>query len=285
MGGRRHEQASIASNHEKDVANFRENGAICVRNVFDSEWCERMNAAVERLLLNPGKRAREATKAGDPGRFHMNSFMWRWDQDFREFALHSPLPELGASLLDADRVSLFYDQAFIKEAGTRSPTDWHQDLPFWPAAGNDIISLWVALTPVTVEGSGVEYVAGSHKWGKFYRAVTPDKDAKFSDDRLEECPDFSQLKGDPQYRFLSWQCDAGDVICHHPLAVHGASGNASSNRRAAISVRYAGKDARWDPRSNVMKIEGEPENKLRAGDPLVFDGVFPIAWERESAQV
>ena len=112
---------------EKDVANFRENGAICVRNVFDSEWCERMNAAVERLLLNPGKRAREATKAGDPGRFHMNSFMWRWDQDFREFALHSPLPELGASLLDADRVSLFYDQAFIKEAGTRSPTDWHQD--------------------------------------------------------------------------------------------------------------------------------------------------------------
>ena len=167
---------------------------ICIRNVLDREWCERMNAAVERLLLNPGKRAREATKAGDPGRFHMNVFMWRWDPDFREFALDSPLPELGAALLGADRVSLFYDQAFIKEPGTRSATDWHQDLPFWPALGNDIVSLWVALTPVTVEGSGVEYVAGSHKWGKFYRAVTPDKDAKFSNAELEECPDFSQLK-------------------------------------------------------------------------------------------
>jgi hypothetical protein len=42
---------------------------------------------------------------------------------------------------------------------------------------------------------------------------------------------------------------------------------------------------RWDPRANVMKIEGEPENTLRAGDPLVLDGVFPIAWERERAQV
>jgi ectoine hydroxylase-related dioxygenase (phytanoyl-CoA dioxygenase family) len=135
---------------------------FCVRNVLDGEWCERMNVAVERLLLNPGKRAREATKAGDPGRFHMNVFMWRWDPDFRELALHSPLPELGATLLGADRVSLFYDQAFIKESGTRSVTDWHQDLPFWPALGNDIVSLWVALTPVTVEGSGVEYVAGSH---------------------------------------------------------------------------------------------------------------------------
>ena len=34
-----------------------------------------------------------------------------------------------------------------------------------------------------------------------------------------------------------------------------------------------------------MKIEGEPENKLRAGDPLVLDGVFPITWERDRAQV
>jgi ectoine hydroxylase-related dioxygenase (phytanoyl-CoA dioxygenase family) len=243
-----------------------------------------MNVAVERLLLNPGKRAREATKAGDPGRFHMNAFMWRWDPDFREFALHSPLPELGARLLGADRVSLFYDQAFIKEPRTRSVTDWHQDLPFWPAFGNDIISLWVALAPVTVEGSGVEYVAGSHKWGKFYRAVTPDKDARFRNVKLEECPDFSQLKGDPKYRLLSWECDAGDVICHHPLTVHGASGNASSSRRVAISIRYAGRDARWDPRPNVMKIEGEPENKLRAGDQLVPDGVFPITWEQAQAE-
>ncbi len=263
-----------------DIARLNEDGAICIRNVFDREWCERMNAAVERLLRNPGKRAREATKEGNSGRFHMNAFMWRWDPDFRDFALHSPLAEMAAALMEQDKVSLFYDQAFIKEPGTREVTDWHQDLPYWPARGNDIISLWVALTPVTVAGSGVEYVAGSHKWGKFYQAVTPDKDAKFTNAALESCPDFSQLKNDPKYRFLSWNCDAGDVICHHPLTVHGAGGNAALIRRAAISVRYAGRDARWDPRPNVMKIEGEPEKVLKAGDPLELDGVFPITWER-----
>ena len=255
-----------------DVARFREDGAICVRNVFDREWCERMNGAVERLLLNPGNRAREATKAGDPGRFHMNVFMWRWDPDFRDFALHSPLPELAASLMEQDRVSLFYDQAFIKEPGTREVTQWHQDLPYWPALGNDIVSLWVALTPVTVAGSGVEYVAGSHRWGKFYQAITPDKDAKFT-----------ELKDDPKYRFISWDCDAGDVICHHPLTVHGAGANPLTSRRSAISIRYAGRDARWDPRPNVMKCEGDPDARLKTGDPLVLDGVFPIAWERERA--
>jgi len=86
-------------------------------------------------------------------------------------------PELGASLLEADRVSLSLDQAFIKEPGTSEVTHWHQDLPFWPALGNDIISLWVALTPVTVAGSGVEYVAVRTNGGKFYQAATPDKDA------------------------------------------------------------------------------------------------------------
>jgi ectoine hydroxylase-related dioxygenase (phytanoyl-CoA dioxygenase family) len=265
---------------QQDIARFKEDGAICVRQVFDRDWIDRMGPAVDRLLASPGKRAREATKAGDPGRFHMNVFMWRWDSDFRDFALDSPLPELGATLLEADRVSLFYDQAFIKEPGTREVTQWHQDLPFWPALGNDIISLWVALTPVTLEGSGVEYVAGSHKWGKFYQAITPDKDSKFVNEALEPCPDFSQRKGDPQYQFLSWDCEPGDVICHHPLTIHGAGANPLSTRRAAISVRYAGRDAHWDPRPNVMKIEGEPEAKLGPGDPLVLDGVFPITWER-----
>ena len=170
----------------------------------------------------------------------MNVFMWRWDQDFRDFALNSPLAELGASLMEADRVSLFYDQAFVKEPGTREVTQWHQDLPFWPALGNDIISLWVALTPVTLEGSGVEYVAGSHKWGKFYQAQTPDKDRKFTNAALEPCPNFSELRDDPKYRFISWDCQPGDVICHHPLTIHGAGANPLTNRRSAISVRYAG---------------------------------------------
>jgi ectoine hydroxylase-related dioxygenase (phytanoyl-CoA dioxygenase family) len=266
-----------------DIARFKEDGAVCIRQVFDRDWVERMNRAVDRLLENPGNRAREATKAGNPGRFHSNVFMWRWDADFRAFVLESPLAELAAGLMQADRVSLFYDQAFIKEPGTREVTQWHHDLPYWPAQGEDIVSLWVALSKVNVAGSGVEYVAGSHRWGRFFRAVTPDEDPKFTNQSLEPCPDFSALKGDPQYRFLSWECEPGDVICHHPLTVHGAGGNALTHRRAAISVRYAGRDARWDPRPNVMRVDGEPETKLKSGDPLVLDDVFPIAWERESA--
>ncbi len=264
----------------KDLSSFKKDGAVCIRHVFDADWIPRMNEAVDRLLAAPGSRAREATAAGGPGRFHSNTFMWRWDPDFHALALESPLPELAASLMEADSVSLFYDQAFVKLPGTLDVTQWHHDLPFWPAGGSDIVSLWVALSSVTLEGSGLEYVAGSHKWGKRFRAITPDEDPKFADTAMEPCPDFSAPDNRAGHRYLSWDCEPGDVICHHPLTVHGASGNTLHDRRAAISVRYAGRDAFWDPKPKVMRVEGDPASRLRRGDPLVLEDVFPTAWQR-----
>ena len=34
-----------------------------------------------------------------------------------------------------------------------------------------------------------------------------------------------------------------------------------------------------------MKCDGEPETRLKAGDPLILDGVFPVTWERERTQL
>ena len=182
--------------------------------------------------------------------------------------------------MGADEVRVFYDQVFVKEPNTNEATDWHHDLPFWPMRGNQILSVWVALTDVGPENSALEYIAGSHKWGKFYRAAIPDKDPNFKSD-LEECPNFSELRGNPDYRFLSWEMKAGDCLVHHPLTVHGAPGNFSpKRRRAAISTRYFGRDAFWDPRPATMKITGDPQ--LVAGQRPEDDRVFPVAWRKSA---
>ncbi|MCC6473689.1 MAG: phytanoyl-CoA dioxygenase family protein [Burkholderiales bacterium] len=264
---------------EQDAADYHRDGAVCLRGMFDADWIERMTRAVDRILDDPGPRAREATRAGRSGRFHVNSFLWRWDPDFRALALDSPMIGIAAGLLGAQSVAFFYDQLFVKEPGTAEITHWHQDLPFWPMQGNDILSIWLALTPVTAASSGVQYVAGSHRWGKFYRAVTPDEDPRFTNTALEPCPDFFDATIRAEHRFLTWDMQPGDVLCHHPLAVHGASGNASSTqRRIGTSLRYTGDDARWDPRQFVMRVEGEPEKGLRPGDRPVLEGVFPLVW-------
>jgi ectoine hydroxylase-related dioxygenase (phytanoyl-CoA dioxygenase family) len=265
---------------DQDVADFRRDGVVCLRRMFDPEWIERMNRAVNRIMdaHNPMARPREVTKAlgGKSGRYHINSFVWLWDEDFRDWAMHSPMARIAARMMDAKEVRLFYDQVFVKEPQTAEMTDWHQDLPFWPLQGEDILSIWVALTPVSHENSAVEYIAGSHKWGKFYAAAIPDKDPRFKSD-LEPCPNFSQEKGNPQYRFLSWELQPGDCVLHHPLTVHGAEGNFSpSRRRVGISTRYFGRDCRWDPRPATMKVTGDPV--LPAGRRPEDDGVFPVAY-------
>lgn len=272
---------------EAQVAQFERDGVICLRGMFDAEWIARMNRAVDRIMdaQHPLARPREVTKAlgGSTGRYHINSFVWPWDDDFKAWVMESPCAEIAARLMRADEVRLFYDQVFVKEPQTAEMTDWHQDLPFWPMRGNDIASVWVALTPVNQDNSAVEYIAGSHKWGKFYAAAVPDKDPRFKSD-LEPCPNFSQEKGNPQYRFLSWDMAPGDCLVHHPLTVHGAEGNFSpTRRRVGISTRYFGRDARWDPRPATMKITGDPV--LEPGRHPDDDRVFPVAWRRARTPV
>lgn len=268
-----------------DIATFKRDGVVCLRQMFDRDWVDRMNAAVLRVMdtKHPLARPREVTAAlgGKTGRYHINSFVWHWDQDFRDWALHSPNGEIAATLMQADEVRMFYDQVFVKEPNTAEMTDWHHDLPFWPMRGNQILSVWVALTDVGPDNSALEYIAGSHKWNKFYRAAIPDKDPRFKSE-LEECPNFSLMRDKPEYRFLSWTMKAGDCLVHHPLTVHGSEGNFSPvRRRAAISNRYFGPDAIWDPRPATMKITGDPQ--LTPGLHPTDDQVFPVAWRREAS--
>ena len=266
-----------------DHATFARDGVVCLRGMFDRDWIERMGRAVDRVMdaNHPLRRPREVTDAlgGKTGRYHINSFVWQWDDDFRAWVMESPCAEICAELMRADEVRLFYDQVFVKEPQTVEMTDWHHDLPFWPLAGNDVLSVWVALTPVSPENSQLEYIAGSHRWGKFYAAAIPDKDPNFKS-TLEPCPNFSERRDDPALKFLSWVMEPGDCLVHHPLTVHGAEGNFSPKaRRMAISTRYMGRDIRWDPRPATMKITGDPQ--LAPGAYPANDAAFPVAWRRQ----
>ena len=254
---------------EAQIQQYEEDGAICVRGQFDAEWCSHM--------LNVCEANNEPD---DPGHFYIMSYMSRQNSDFEDYILNSPAAEIAARLMRLDEVRFFYDQLFIKEPGTLAPTQWHNDLPFWPFNGNQIASVWMALTPVTMETSGLVYVAGSHKWNKLFRAVTPDEDPAFTDESLELCPEFHLEFDNPEYRFLSWDMEPGDVIVHHPLTVHGTGKNASATqRRVALSCRFYGGDAVWWERVTGFTVPGAEEaNAVDVGVMPTDDTIFPVCW-------
>ncbi|CAN5621902.1 phytanoyl-CoA dioxygenase family protein [soil metagenome] len=268
----------------QDRIDFERDGVVCLRGMFDAAWTDRLHDAALGLMASGAGRVREPALGKGQGRFYSNVYMSDIDEDFRLLRDRSPAPEIAAKLMGAEQVRFYYDQLFLKEAGTAAPTPWHNDLPFWPFRGNDLISLWIALTPVSKQTSGVQYVAGSHKWGKMFRAITPDYDPRFADESMEVCPDYGALadagQSAPEHRILCWDMQPGDVLCHHPLTVHGAAGNASaSQRRIGLSIRFLGNDVQWDPRERSMKLRREPE--VARGAYPADDVALPIVWDRE----
>ncbi len=272
-------QASLHTVTDEQRVAYERDGVVCIRGQFDQEWIDRMRTACERDMAEAKGRMAEILDEGGSGRFYFKVFMWQDDDDFRDYVFNSPAPQIAADVMGLDEVRFFYDQLWIKTPGTSAPTNWHQDLPFWPLRGNHIASVWLALTPVTRETSGIVYIAGSHKWGKFYRAIAPNGDARFADPDHEECPAYHDEFGNPDYSFLSWDMAPGDVLIHHPLTVHGAGGNKSQSQgRIGLSCRYMGGDAIWDPREHVMPFAGTED--LKSGEFPADDKVFPVAWKR-----
>lgn len=254
---------------DADVEAFERDGAICLRGVFDAAWIERTSAAVDRVIAAPSPYSRQ--RGDQDGRFHNDFFLWDRDEDFAAFAIESPAADIARSVMRSEHVNLFFDHLLVKQPRASEPTPWHHDLPYWPVDGTQICSVWVGLDPVTAATGGVEYVAGSHRWGSRFEPATFIKDRPFEDQGLEPIPDIDGQRD--RYRILSWDLEPGDCLVHHALTVHGAPGNSTADRRRrGLALRFTGDDARYDPHPGTFRLLRDPG--IAPGAPMDCD-LFP----------
>jgi ectoine hydroxylase-related dioxygenase (phytanoyl-CoA dioxygenase family) len=273
----------------EEIQSYHESGAWVVRGVLPMEWIEFMREVLQHAMNASMPFAHNFAGSGDQPQFYTDMFSWRYNDGYRQFVMESPLPEIAAQAMDSRSVNLFYDQTFVKEPGSVTATPWHQDLSYWPVKGNDVISLWVPLDSVGSDSGVVQYVKGSHRWNLQYRPVPFDTEDVES--HLDSYKDFASVNYDQPpdidqnrelYEILTWDMNPGDIILHHPLTIHGASGNSTlANRRRAIAVRYTGDDAQFCPEhgaafpASIMQEAG-----LRSGEPMGGE-VFPLVWPND----
>ena len=258
---------------EAELSAFAEDGVACARGLLAPETIDTLRLALEDAIERLSVLAKNALNRESNG-FHGDIFVWKLHDSFRDLALFSSLPALARQVLQTETVNFFYEQFFVKRARSPVSSPWHQDLPFWPVSGSQLVSFWITLDPVTRESSGLEFVKGSHRWQERFKAVTPGEDPYMMDTDLPRAPDYSTLRDEVD--LLGWDMEPGDVLLFGPLVCHGSAGNASSERdRRALAFRYCGPDVVYAPRHATMPLLWE--HGLTPGDPL-SGSLFPRVW-------
>lgn len=261
---------------EDEIRQYREDGVVVLRGLFDSHWVEHLRPLVDQDMRAPGPlhlELEQASKDDARGRFFFDTFLWPRMPGFETFVRHSPAAGITGRLMGASKVNVFFDQLLVKEPGTSERTPWHHDLPYWPISGDQVCTLWLALDAVTAESGAVEYVRGSHRWGEQYHPPAFAGDNRY-DTGLPQVPDFESRRS--ELDIVRFELEPGDCTVHHALLIHGAPGNARPDRRRrAYVTRWAGDDVVYAPQDNIMPILHDPG--IAAGGPI-DSGLWPVVW-------
>jgi ectoine hydroxylase-related dioxygenase (phytanoyl-CoA dioxygenase family) len=228
------------------VASYQRDGAVCLRQLLTAEEVALLRSGIDANLAQPSPRAIVASQPEDPGFFIEDFCNWQDIPAYRRFIFESPLALAAAALIQSRTVRLYHDHMLTKEPGTRAPTPWHQDQPYYNVDGQQNASFWIPVDPVR-RASTLELVAASHRGPWLMPRTFMDQQARwFPEGSLADLPDINKHR--EQHRILAWELEPGDLVCFHMLALHASAGVDADRRRRVFSVRMLGDDMRHAPR-------------------------------------
>jgi ectoine hydroxylase-related dioxygenase (phytanoyl-CoA dioxygenase family) len=257
------------------AAALARDGVVCVRSVLDPAEVAVAAAAIDAVLASPGPLAQVASSRDDPGAFTEDFCRWQQIPGIERLARHSRVPETAAALMRTPRARFYHDHVLVKEGGTRQPTPWHQDQPYYNVDGRGV-SAWIPVDPVPEDGC-LELVAGTHLGPWLMPRTFLHKEARwFPEGSLAELPDIEAGRGAFDIRRFSLK--PGDAIFFDFLTVHAAPGFPHPGRRRVLSLRYLSAGARHAPRAwrTSPPFDGLAE-QLPAGAPMDHP-LFPVVW-------
>ena len=253
---------------ESTIDEFNQKGVTVLKGVFN-DWVDVLRNGIDANMENPDPNARIYKGDEGKGRFFVDYCNWHRIPEYRDFIFNSPAAVVASELMNSKTVQLFHEHVLVKEAQTGVPTPWHQDAPYYCVDGPKTISLWIPLDEVPRETT-LEFLAGSHKWGKYYRPQRFDGSALNEHDTLEDIPDINADRG--SHNIEGWAVGPGDAIAFDFRTIHGAPANTSqSSQRRAFSLRLLGDGIRFARREGIVTSPPFKQVTLEDGDQLVGD--------------
>ncbi|MGI9595516.1 MAG: phytanoyl-CoA dioxygenase family protein [Acidimicrobiales bacterium] len=264
---------------DEEVATYRAEGVVKLPGFVDGSLVAEMLDALDHRMANPGP--------------YGYTNLYTQDRCFaldypvlRRYVLDPTLGQNAARAMNSERARFFFDHLFAFAPQTVVEDHyWHQDQPYWPVQGEQIVSFWLALTPCTPETSALKFVSGSHRAERCYPPLGFDGQPLRSDlgplaDQAVDVRDQFLDSQPPPYHLdpaangvIEFGYEPGDAVMFHTKLVHSSGGNSSPDaRRVAYSIRSIGDDATMILRQGVFQdpaLLPDPDEVFEVGAPMV----------------
>ncbi len=243
---------------------------VFLPQALDPQWLLLVELGLQRVLGNGGQ-VKHKFFDDMPGEFLETVRNFEVTPEVQRLMYDSPIADMVAVLVGSQEIWLYSDEFFIKGPSSRR-TPWHQDLPYWPLAGDQIASMWITLDPLSKEEC-LEFVPGSHRRtiydGFNPRLVGKDPTLPFYGEDFPPLPDIEAERD--QWEIWSWDITPGDVVLVHPGVLHGGGPTSEGTQRRTLTVRCYGDDivyAERPPSRPTVPLTPGLSLALKPGDPL-----------------
>lgn len=146
-------------------------------------------------------------------------------------AAHPVITDVVSQVL-GDDLMCWMAELIIKDPHTAKVLSVHQDLTYWGlAAGDRLVTAWLALSDVTVANGAMKFVTGSHRLGQVEHHDTYSEDNLLSRGQEVEVEYDSADEVDVELK-------PGEISLHHGHMFHGSGPNTTDERRIGLVLRY-----------------------------------------------
>lgn len=222
------------------IHDYERDGVIRVRGLFSPDEVTTLRAELERYMREDlASKPADARTLEPDGQTVRN--LWRLEIHHPAMLPMVERPEIIAlvSKLVHGEPVLMGVETFNKPARVGSGVPYHQDNAYFCQTPPDMLTIWIAMDPVTMANGPVYYVRGSQKLG-----MLPTKPSGVKGNSIGMAEP-STVPLDEQFCGL---LEPGDALIHQCETIHHSAPNTSDYPRLGLLLVYRGKHTQTDPK-------------------------------------
>ena len=202
------------------IAQYREDGYFFPVRMIDAAQAADCRAQLESFEASRGEPVSGALRS----KCHL-LFKWVDDVMRSETILDAVEDLIGPDILCWN--TLFW----TKEAHSESFVSWHQDLNYWGLDTDELITVWLAISPATLESGCMSVLPGSHKG-----ELMPHTDEYKPDNMLTRGQEIAVAVDES--KTVAMPLEPGEASLHNGRLAHASAPNRSADRRIGLSLHY-----------------------------------------------